>query len=176
MATLVIVGRIRRAHGIKGALAVESLTDAPDAIFASGAIVFAGDREGNAVPPDAPQALLVDDGRPMNRDWLVHLREITTRDAADLWRGRYLLADAARLPEPDEDEVYVFSLIGMRVTMRDQNVGTVSDVYEAPQGLLLEVETPVGRSLVPWHPHIVELVDEENRIVHLAPLDGLLDG
>ena len=55
------------------------------------------------------------------------------------------------------------------------SVGHVRDVYDAPQGLLLEVETLTGRPLVPWHPGIVEHVDEEARIIVLKPLEGLLD-
>ena len=168
---------MRRAHGVRGAWAIEPMTDAPDVVFASGAIVFAGDREGVlSMKEGVPTALTVEDGRPMNKEWLVRVRELTDRDPADLWRGRYLLVDASRLPEPGEDEVYVFSLIGMEVQVDGQGtVGHVRDVYEAPQGLLLEVETATGRPLVPWHPGIVEHVDEEARVIVLKPLEGLLE-
>jgi len=162
---------------VRGAWAIEPMTDAPDVVFASGAIVFAGDREGVlSMKEGVPTALTVEDGRPMNKEWLVRVREVTDRDQADLWRGRYLLVDASRLPEPGEDEVYVFSLIGMEVQVDGQGmVGHVRDVYEAPQGLLLEVETATGRPLVPWHPGIVEHVDEEARVIVLKPLEGLLE-
>lgn len=172
-----MVGRVRRAHGVRGAWAIEPMTDAPDVIFTSGAVVFAGDREGALTQQDgAPVPLTIEDGRPMNTEWLVRVREVTDRDQADLWRGRYLLVDAARIPEPDEDEVYVFSLIGMQVEVEGKgHVGRVRDVYEAPQGLLLEVETATGRPLVPWHPEIVARVDEDARLIVLKPLEGLLE-
>ena len=32
---LIIVGRVRKAHGIRGDLVVETLTDEPDAVFAA---------------------------------------------------------------------------------------------------------------------------------------------
>lgn len=169
---------MRRAHGVRGAWAVESLTDAPDALFASGAVLYAGDREGNLLPDQAgaPMALHVEDGRPMNREWLVRVREVADRDLADTWRGRYLLADAANLPEADDDEIYVADLIGMRVEVDGQGlVGHVRDVYDAPQGFILEVETTSGRPLVPWHDDLVRSVDEASRTIVLAPLDGLLD-
>ena len=92
MPELVIVGRVRRAHGVRGALAVESLIDSPDAVFASGAVIYAGDRNG---APTAEGALHIVDGRPMNNDWLVQVAEIDDRDVAAYWRGRYLLADAS---------------------------------------------------------------------------------
>ncbi len=153
------------------------MTDAPDVIFASGAVIFAGDREGALTRVEGkPLSLSVEDGRPMNKEWLVRVREVVDRDDADLWRGRYLLAESSRIPEPDEDEVYVFSLVGMRVDVEGRGtVGTVRDVYDAPQGVLLEVETETGHPLVPWHPEIVAELDEDARVIVLRALDGLLD-
>lgn len=167
---------MRRAHGVRGAWAVESLSDAPDAMLASGAVLFAGDREGNLAPDAEAQPLHVQDGRPMNKEWLVRVREVTDRDIADSWRGRYLLADAATLPDADDDEVYVGDLIGMRVDVDGRGpVGTVRDVYDAPQGYILEVETATGRPLVPWTDDLVLSVDDEERVIVFAPLDGLFD-
>lgn len=161
---------------MRGAWAVESLSDAPDVMLASGAVLFAGDREGDLDAGAESQPLHIEDGRPMNKEWIVRVREVTDRDIADSWRGRYLLADAATLPEPDEDEVYVGDLIGMRVDVEGKGaVGTVRDVYDAPQGYILEVETATGRPLVPYHDELVLSVDEEARVIVFAPLDGLFD-
>ncbi|AMW06798.1 hypothetical protein GEMMAAP_11755 [Gemmatimonas phototrophica] len=171
-----VVGRVRRAHGVRGAWAVESLTDAPDAVFASGALLYPGDREGNLVAGGEAQPLHVEDGRPMNKEWLVRVRELTDRDIADGWRGRYLLADPSVLPEADDDEIYIGDLIGMRVEVEGQGlVGHVRDVYDAPQGYILEVETPTGRPLVPWTDELVLSVDDTTRTIVFAPLDGLFD-
>lgn len=161
---------------MRGGWAVESLSDAPDVMLASGAVLFAGDREGNLAPDAEAQPLHVEDGRPMNKEWLVRVVEVTDRDVADGWRGRYLLADAAMLPEPDDDEVYVGDLIGMRVEVEGRGpVGEVRDVYDAPQGYILEVETATGRPLVPYNDDLVLSVDEDTRIIVYAPLDGLFD-
>ncbi len=167
-----MVGLVRRAHGVRGALAVESLVDAPDAIFASGAVLVAGDRHGT---PTANGVLHIEDGRPMNREWLVKFAEVDSRDAADLWRGRYLLADRALVPPLSDDEVYIASLMGMHVEVEGQGrVGHVRDVYSAPQGLLLEVETATGKPLVPWRPELIASVNEDTRTIVLKPLEGLL--
>ena len=62
------MGRIGRAHGVRGGWAVQTMTDAPDVIFASGAVVFAGDRDGAlSMRDEAPIALTIVDGRPMNK-------------------------------------------------------------------------------------------------------------
>ena len=44
---LIIVGRVRKAHGIRGELVVEPITDEPDAVFASGRRVIAGTATGD---------------------------------------------------------------------------------------------------------------------------------
>src|SRR5450756_1458322 len=62
-----VVGRVRRAHGLKGELVVLPITDAPDAIFAPGARVFAGTPDGElAADPrtGTPRALTVKATRP----------------------------------------------------------------------------------------------------------------
>ncbi|MCZ8012093.1 ribosome maturation factor RimM [Gemmatimonas sp.] len=176
LAEYIVVGRVRRAHGVRGAWAVESLSGAPDVMLASGALLFAGDREGNLAPDAVAHPLHVEDGRPMNKEWLVRVTEVTDRDVADSWRGRYLLADAATLPEADDDEIYVGDLIGMRVEVEGRGlVGHVRDVYDAPQGYILEVETATGRPLVPWNDDLVLSVDESTGTIVFAPLDGLFD-
>ncbi len=173
MPDLVIVGRVRRAHGVRGALAVESLIDSPDAIFASGGVIYAGDRNG---APSNEGAMHIVDGRPMNNDWLVQVAEIDDRDVASNWRGRYLLADASLLSEEDEGVTVLLAYVGYEVEMDGRGVmGTVRDVYSAPQGPLLEVQTDNGMPLVPWRPEIVRAVDDEKRVVSLYALDGLLD-
>jgi 16S rRNA processing protein RimM len=162
---------------VRGAWAVESLNDAPDVVFASGAVLYAGDREGNLAQPNGqPQPLHIEDGRPMNKEWLVRVSELSDRDVADSWRGRYLLADADVLPTLDEGEIYIADVIGMQVHVEGRGpVGHVRDVYDAPQGYILEVETATGRPLVPWHEDLVRDIDDEARIITLAPLDGLFD-
>ena len=66
--------------------------------------------------------------------------------------------------------------VGYEVEMDGRGVmGTVRDVYSAPQGPLLEVQTDNGMPLVPWRPEIVRAVNDEKRLVSLYSLDGLLD-
>jgi 16S rRNA processing protein RimM len=174
MVDLIIVGRVRRAHGVRGALAVESLIDTPDAVFASGGVVFAGDRDGNA---SGEGELHIVDGRPMNNDWLVQVAEIDDRDVAALWRGRYILADASLLGDEDDSIAQLLTYVGYDVEMDGRGVvGTVRDVYSAPQGPLLEVQTDGALSLVPWRTEIVREVSDERRVIVLYALDGLLDG
>jgi 16S rRNA processing protein RimM len=150
-----IVGLIRKAQGIRGEVVVELLTDKPDVVFASGSRVFAGDSEGNlAVPRDvrgqeSPTTLTIERARPFKQGLIVQFQELADRDSAEVWRGRYLLAPFSELPPPAEDEVYLHDLVGMKVESRSGDpLGTVSTLYELPQGVMLDVTTGKGSVLI----------------------------
>jgi 16S rRNA processing protein RimM len=173
-----IVGRVRKAHGIRGEVVVELLTDEPDAIFASGRRVFAGNTAGDLARDR--QELHVRTVRPFNEGLLVGFAEVPDRNAADLWRGRYLLAPADEVPAPADDEVYLHDLIGMRVELVDgTTVGTVEEVYELPLGLGVDVRRLPPRDgetvLLPWDERTVTSVDRESRIIVVTPPEGLLE-
>jgi 16S rRNA processing protein RimM len=173
-----IVGRVRKAHGIRGEVVVELLTDEPDAIFASGRRVFAGTTAGDLARDR--QELHVRSVRPFNEGLLVGFAEVPDRNVADLWRGRYLLAPAAEVPAPDEDEVYLHDLIGMRVDLEDGvTVGTVEEIYELPLGLAVDVRRDPPRQeetiLLPWDERTIASVDREARVIVVTPPDGLLE-
>ncbi|HJQ09749.1 MAG TPA: ribosome maturation factor RimM [Gemmatimonadaceae bacterium] len=177
-----LVGLIRKAQGIRGELIVEPLTDKPDVVFASGSRVFAGTADGDpAVARDVKgeeevPTLTIADSRPYKQGWLVHFEEIQDRDSAELWRGRYLLARFSELPPPDEDEVYLHDLIGMRAESTNGDlIGTVKTFYELPQGIVLDVETAKGSILVPYRPEAIVRTDVDARTVVINDAMGFTD-
>lgn len=165
-----VVGLIRKAQGIRGEVIIEPLTDTPDVVFASGSRVFAGTSDGEpAVAYDVKgqeeiPTLTVSSSKPYKQGWMVKFEEIQDRDSAELWRGRYLLARFSELPPPDEDEVYLHDLIGMKAeSTTGQPIGTVITFYELPQGIVLELETPQGSILVPYRPEAIVRTDVKAR-------------
>ena len=170
-----IIGRVRRAHGIRGELVVEPVTDAPDAIFASGRRVFVGRADGEL--PDASRTLVVARARDFKEGLLVMFEGLADRNEAERLRDRTLHVPVDELPPPDEDEVYFHDLIGMRAQLGDGTlVGEVETLWELPQALTLEIRRPKGDTvLVPWLPQMVSGVDTEARVVTLTPPEGLLE-
>jgi len=173
-----IVGRVRKAHGIRGEVVVELLTDEPDAIFASGRRVFAGNATGDLARDG--QELHVRSVRPFNEGLLVGFAEIPDRNAAELWRGRYLLAPEHEVPPPDEDEVYLHDLLGMRVDLEDgTTIGTVEEIFDLPLGLAVDVRRSAPREgetvLLPWDDRTVASVDRDARVIVVTPPEGLLE-
>jgi 16S rRNA processing protein RimM len=170
-----IVGRARKAHGIRGELAVEVITDAPDVIFASGARLFAGTTTGD-LAPDRTELHVVQ-AAPFKGGIIVSFREITDRTEAERWRDRYFLVPSSEVPPPEDDEIYVHELIDMRVVLASgEPLGTVTDVYELPQGLTLDVRRENGKTvMLPFNDQFVTRLDREARVITVDPPEGMLD-
>ncbi len=178
----VIVGRVRKAHGIRGELVVEPISDEPDAIFASGRRFSVGDAEGR---PDARGTTVdVVSARAFKDGFLVTFAGITDRNAADLWRDRYLLIPESELPAAGDEEIYLHDVPGMRVELPDGTVvGRVITVWELPQGLVLDVArepvdatgTATSTVMIPYDERTVHTVDRDARRIVVDVPDGLLD-
>ena len=70
----IIVGRVRKAHGIRGELVVEPITDAPEMIFAPGRRVLAGTARGDLAPGN--KELHIDRASRFKEGLIVAFREI----------------------------------------------------------------------------------------------------
>ena len=166
---------MRRAHGIRGELVVESLTDAPDAVFAAGRRVFAGTREGK-LAGDARE-MRIGHATPFKGGMIVGFDGIASRSDAEAWRDRYFLLPDSESQPPGEGEVFVHDLVGMRVEhVSGDPVGEVSQVLELPQGLVMEVAR--GRRkpvLLPFNDVTVTEVDAAKRVIRVDPVEGLID-
>jgi 16S rRNA processing protein RimM len=170
---LVIVGRVRKAHGVRGDLVVEPITDAPDAVFASGRRVIAGTVAGD--PTKDRRELHVERASPFKGGFIVHFEEITDRAVADTWHDRYLLLPADELEPLGEDEIYLHEFHGMHVVLESgEPVGMVAEVYELPQGLALDVKRERDSVMIPYD-RVVTSVDRQMRRITIDPPDGLLD-
>ncbi|MCP2165392.1 ribosome maturation factor RimM [Goodfellowiella coeruleoviolacea] len=180
----VVVGRVAKAHGVTGELAVDVRTDSPEERFAVGSVLSARLRDGTV------RALTVAAARPHAGRLLVRFDEVLTRDVAETLRGTLLVVDADSLPPPeDPDEFYDHDLEGLTAVLADGTpVGTVREVLHVAGSDLLVVERPEPADpgaaqaepaerevLVPFVRDIVPEVNiTEGRVV-LTPPEGLLD-
>jgi 16S rRNA processing protein RimM len=165
---LLVAGRIGRAHGIRGEVAVDVRTDDPQRRFAPGATL--------ATEPDRGR-LTVGDARWHSGRLLVTFDGIADRTAAEQLRGTLLMVDvddAARLEDPDE--FYDHQLIGLSVVAGGDVVGAVSDVLHLPaQDVLVIRRSDDVEVLVPFVGELVPAVDLEAGTVTVDPRPGLLD-
>lgn len=162
------VGRIGRAHGIRGEVTVAPFTDDPGARFAV----------GSALQTDSSKwpVLTVSGVRQSGPVQVVGFEGIVDRNTAELLRGIVLLVDAESLPEPDDDdEFYDHQLVGLAVHSRSgQMLGTVVDVMHPPAAPVLVVTRTDGtEELVPFVKVIVPEVDLAARTLVVDPPDGM---
>ena len=144
-------------------------------MYSAGRVLYAGDAAGDPLPD--PPELTVREARPhMNGLLAVQFEEMRDRDEASRWTNRYLLVPAAELEPPDEGEVYLHELEGMRVVLESgEPVGTVTAVFELPQGLALDVKRESGTVLIPFNEVFIHEIRRAERTVVIAPPPGLLD-
>ena len=174
----VVVGRIGRAHGIRGEVSVDVRTDEPEARFAPGNIVF----PAAAGPSSSLPALVVEQARWHAGRMLVQFEGVASRTAAEGLRGLLLEVDvdAAEVPD-DPDEYFDHQLVGLRVRRADGEagpveVGEVTEVVHLPGHDLLAVRADDGRELlVPFVTEIVPEIDVAGGFVLVTPPPGLLD-
>ncbi|TDV39767.1 ribosome maturation factor RimM [Actinophytocola oryzae] len=167
-----LVGRVAKAHGISGELAVDIHTDEPDERFAPGAVLTARLRDRSVRP------VTVSTVREHSGRLLIRFDEVPDRNAAELMRGAKLVVDAAELPPSDDpDAFYDHELEGLAVVLVDGSpVGTVGEIARSPGGELLVVRKEDGtEALVPFVRAIVPEVDVKGGRVVIDPPEGLLD-
>jgi 16S rRNA processing protein RimM len=153
---LLEVGRIGKAHGLRGEVAVEFTTDRVTERTAAGARLWAGD-----------DCLTVATARPHQRRWLIRFEGIDDRTGAERLRGRVLRAD----PIDDPDAVFVHQLVGLSVIdQHGTDHGPIVALVDNPASDLLELE---GGALVPMAFYRGHGPDD-TVLVEVPP--GLLDG
>ncbi len=168
----ITVARLRKPHGLRGEFTLFPLTDDPVAVFAPGRALVLLDLAGEQVG----EPLIIERSRAYHREWLIKFRGVDRREATETWRGRFLAADIESLVPPTDDEVYLHELVGFSVGLEDDTpLGLVSDVYELPSGLVIEVQGPKREFLLPYKKEFVREVDRQGRRLTIAPPEGLLE-
>lgn len=167
-----VVGRLRKAHGLKGDCAVFPLTDQPARAFAPGQAVWLKNLAGDVVVGP----LVVERSRVYHRQWLVAFQGHLHVDAVKPWGGHFLAVEAEALAPPAEGEVYVHELAGFAVVdQAGAPLGLVTKVLEPPAGLMLEVQGPRREFLVPFRKEFVTAVDRAARKLVVDLPEGLTD-
>ncbi|MBP2378616.1 16S rRNA processing protein RimM [Microbacterium phyllosphaerae] len=165
------VGRLVKAHGLKGALKLELYTDNPERRFTPGAEFTL------QVPEASPwhgKTVVVREYRVMNGNPVVFLNDVDDREAAE---G---LVRAILWIDQDADEVednawFDHQLVGLDVVRDDVVVGKVARVEHFPAQDLLIVRSGDQDIMVPFVQAIVPTVDVSAGRVIVTPPAGLFE-
>ena len=165
-----VVGRLRKPHGLKGECAVFPLTNDPAVVFAAGRLVWVVDLEGE--PVVGP--LTIARSRPHHREWLVTFEGWSERAAVEALGQTFLAMPAEQLTPPEGDEVYLDELVGFAVrSVEGEPLGLVTRYYELPGGLTIEVQGPKREFLLPYRKEMVREVDRAGRRLVVDLPEGL---
>jgi 16S rRNA processing protein RimM len=157
-----VVGRIAKAHGIRGEVAIDVYSDAPDR-FIPGARLEAG----NAT-------LTVASARAHHDRLLVLFEGVDDRTAAEALRGTELTIPATDAHPLGEWSFYPHQLAGLAVVDEaGRALGTMVRVDESPANDVWVVEAQKREILVPAVRDIVVSVDLDARTIVLRPPEGL---
>ena len=167
------VGRLVKAHGLKGALKVELYTDDPARRFVPGAtftlqVPTTSDWHG--------KSLELVELRWYNTHAVAFFKDVPDRTVAEslvkaiLWVDQ----DLEELPA-EEDAWYDHQLVGLAVLRDGVRVGTVSQIDHLPAQDLLTVKTDAGDVLVPFVKAIVPAVDIAHGTLTVTPPPGLFE-
>ncbi len=163
----VVVGKVGRAHGIRGDVFIDVITDEPARRFARGATVRLHDGT----------TLEVASVRSHGGRLVVSFDGLRDRTSVEALTGRELLADVPSDERPSGPEEYFDrQLVGLEV--RDaagHPVGTLVAVQHMPAQDLLVVDVDGEDRLVPFVAALVPVVDVEAGYLQLADVGGLLE-
>ncbi len=165
----IVIGRVGRAHGIKGEVCVEPITDFPER-FDSLREVLLEERGAE------PRLVGVEGVRWKGKVALVKVAGVDDRDEAGKLGGALMGVSRDSIEPTGEDEYYHFDLVGCRVVDEDgAEVGVVKEVLRMPANDVLVVTEGGREMLVPTIKQVVRRVDLEGRVIDIERIPGLLD-
>jgi len=168
-AELLVVGRINRPHGVRGAVIVEAISDWPGR-FGPGARVLL------EAAPSRFEEVTLESCSPHKGRLLVSLTGIRDRDSADALRGCLMYVPASEAVPLGEDEYWIHDLIGMSVVSEQgEKLGVVTDYISRPAQDLLIVEDENTREFeMPFVGEFVRKIDREASAITVRVIEGLV--
>jgi len=168
--TLVLMGRIGAAHGIRGEVRIQSFTEDPAAI-----------KDYSPFTTNKPGLeITVLSARPAKTVVVARIAGVNDRDGAEKLNGTELYIPRAHLPEDvDEDDFYHADLIGLEGRLADGTVlGKVLAIPNFGADDLIEIGTntnngvlyPFTRAVIP------EIHVAEGYLVVVPPEEIIVEG
>ena len=164
------VGRLTKAHGLKGAIKLELFTDDPERRFVPGA------EFSLQVPTGSKwhgKTITLAELRWYNGHPVGFFQGVADRTEAETLIKAILWVDQDDVVE--DDAWYDHQLVGLRVLRDGAEVGTIARVDHLPAQDLLAVKTRAGEVLVPFVSAIVPEVDVNAGTVTVTPPLGLFE-
>ena len=163
------IGYINKAHGIRGEIAVVSLTDHPTRFNKLNQVLI-------EYPDNSRQPFEITGARIGHGKIIIKFKGVEDRTAAEELIGCYIVIPRDECFELPEDTYYIFDLIGLEVvTTQKQHIGTIEDILELPANDVYVVKNGNREILIPAVKEIIKKVDIKNQRIVIEPIEGLLE-
>jgi 16S rRNA processing protein RimM len=161
-----VVGFLRRPHGVQGEMLMDIHTDFPERLN-PGLKVYVGSKY---------KPMVIASTRPIASGMLVRLRGMQTPEQAGLLRNHWVYVPAAERPPLPEGEYYHHQLIGLRVASdQGQELGTLTGILETGANDVYVVTDSTGKEiLLPAIPAVILEVNLDDQYMKVHILEGLL--
>jgi len=167
---LIVIGRVTRPHGVKGATRIEYFNEEDPQFFSRYKIIYLRGEEGDPQPYRPIKA------RPHKKFILAKLEGVRTREEAERLRGSWVLVDAADLPPLGKDEYYWYEILGMQVfTEKGRYLGELREIFPTGSNDVYVVRKGEKEFLIPAIKDVVVDIDKKARKMIIHPLEGLLE-
>jgi 16S rRNA processing protein RimM len=162
-----VVGYLRRPHGLHGEMVMEVHTDFPERIKPA-TEVYIG---------DSHQKQVIAGARFHNEGLLIKFRDLETPEHAGRYRNQPVYVTAADRPVLPDGQYYHHELIGFNVVdEKKESIGTLVEIMQTGANDVYVVRRADGREvLLPVIASVVIAVETGHRQIRVRPIPGLLD-
>jgi 16S rRNA processing protein RimM len=165
---LLVVGRILRPHGVRGAVIVRVESDWPER-FRDGARLLLEKASGDR------KEITVLSCSQHKGNMMVFLPGVEDRETAEQLKGSYLMVRSCDAAPLAEGEFWAHDLVGMRVVSEEgRHLGEVSDVVcRTAQDMLVVQGGAEAEFSVPFVKEFVKNVDPAEGVITVKLIEGM---
>jgi 16S rRNA processing protein RimM len=162
-----VIGYLRRPHGVSGEIIMDLHTDFPERIK-SGRKVLIGEKH---------QPNTLDSVRVHGNGLLVRLQDVNTPEDAGKYRNQWVYVKASEVPPLPEGQHYQYEMIDLDVVDDNGNLlGKLVEILETGANDVYVVRNDSGKEiLLPAIPSVILNVDMNQRSMKVHLIDGLIE-
>src|SRR6185295_20389452 len=161
-----VVGFLRRAHGVQGEMIMDLHTDFPER-FRIGRKLFVGEEY---------KVMTVENVRSHAKGMLIKLKNVESPEDTAQFRNQWVYVKSSEVPALPEGQIYQYELFGFKVMDENENpLGELVEIIETGANDVYVVRDESGKEiLLPAIPSVILDLDPARRLMRVHLLEGLI--
>ena len=163
-----VFGKLRRAHGVAGEIALEVYSNLPE-LIAVNEVVYIGEKH---------QPYIIKAIRAKGKLLLIKFGGIDDRNAVSALTNEFLFTRTDQLPKLDEDELFLYQLIGLEVYESEGRfLGKLTQILETGANDVYLVKDEIGNEvLIPAVDEFIIDIDLDAEKIVVAKMEWFGEG